>query len=128
MTREVYHSSTHGNIPLSFEGRRLLQNLRLAIMAYGEACKNAKPNEFIDWQPVARARGDIAAYFSKLETRAGHPFDESEAPKPRPTLPLRIPLPSHSASIVLPPIPPGYELTMVGNVVSISPVEPDKRL
>lgn len=61
---EVYNSSTHGRIPLSFTGRHLLQNLRKAI---SEAISNE------DWHynnnAVSQARGELARYMSDLELR-----------------------------------------------------------
>lgn len=60
--QEVYQSSTLGAIPLSFTGRRLLQNLREEIDDY----VNCRDNP-IDWEPLSRARGKLALYISQLE-------------------------------------------------------------
>jgi imidazolonepropionase-like amidohydrolase len=62
MTNEVYNSSTHGPIPLSFTGRRLLANLRAAVQtAIDEGDFSAN-----DMQ-LSHARGELAEYMSKLE-------------------------------------------------------------
>lgn len=59
---EVYNSYTHGAIPLSFTGRRLMQNLREAITGA------IKRGEYSDIRnEVSFARGELAAYMSKLE-------------------------------------------------------------
>lgn len=74
-TQEVYHSSTLGRIPLSFTGRRLMQNLR---EAFGEFLMQAKKQAVAEavtsqaytapkWDKVSEARGEIAKYMSKLE-------------------------------------------------------------
>lgn len=60
MDQETYHSSTLGEIPLSFTGRRLLQNLREAIEEYTTGAVKG-------WEPLSRARGKIAKYMSELE-------------------------------------------------------------
>jgi imidazolonepropionase-like amidohydrolase len=62
MTNEIYQSSTHGDIPLSFTGRRLLANLRAAVQtAIDEGDFSAN-----DMQ-LSHARGELAEYMSKLE-------------------------------------------------------------
>jgi hypothetical protein len=61
---EIYQSSTHGDIPLSFTGRRLLANLREAITSALGTCDYSA-----NGQALSRARGDIAQYMSKLEGR-----------------------------------------------------------
>lgn len=70
---EVYKSTTHGPIPLSFTGRHLMQSLREATIA--AIAKN-------DWhtagEALSRARGDLAAYMSTLEGRA--PFTNTGMP------------------------------------------------
>jgi hypothetical protein len=68
MSQEIYKSTTHGNIPLSFEGRRLLQNLRYAATA-------AIENGFwrYDDNALSKARGELALYMSKLEARRETP-------------------------------------------------------
>lgn len=71
---EVYHSQTHGPITLSFEGRRLMQNLRYAI-ANAIKAQNYSHNA----DAVARARGDIAARMSALEKRT-HEADPYTCP------------------------------------------------
>lgn len=80
MPREIYHSSTLGPIHLSFNGRRLMQNLREAVQEMLEAqlkCErlNHVPGSSL-WEPVSLARGRIAKYISELESRAGSPFNE----------------------------------------------------
>lgn len=70
--QEVYQSSTRGDIPLSFTGRRLLANLRSAIYrAFG------KTDETIgdEWKPISEARADLAEYMSKLENRVHAPIE-----------------------------------------------------
>jgi len=71
MKQETYHSSTLGDIPLSFTGRRLMQNLREAITEFVRLNWNrvkqgetADPN---DWRRVSEARGELAKYISWLE-------------------------------------------------------------
>lgn len=62
MSNEVYNSSTHGPIPLSFTGRRLLANERAAAEAAIEA-EDFLTND----KALSKARGDLAQYMSKLE-------------------------------------------------------------
>jgi hypothetical protein len=72
---EIYKSQTHGPIPLSFTGRRLLANLREAItdaIALGDYSTNGT-------NAVARARGDIAVRMSELEQRKVAPADAEVA-------------------------------------------------
>jgi len=64
MTREVYKSSTHGEIPLSFTGRHLLQTLRSAATA-----AIANGNWHHDCNALSKARGELALYMSRLEAR-----------------------------------------------------------
>ena len=69
--QEVYHSSTLGPIPLSFTGRRLMQNLREAVQALlqkrtEQAARGQVPSQD-DWEDVSKARGQLAQYMSKLE-------------------------------------------------------------
>lgn len=61
--RETYQSYT-GSIQLSFTGRRLLANLRDAITG----AINGRHYSFND-NAVAKARGDLASYMSKLESK-----------------------------------------------------------
>lgn len=66
----VYNSHTHGKIPLSDTGKRLMHELRIAINAdYNCEAK------------VAHARGELALYISKLETvnRQGGDFSKVDA-------------------------------------------------
>lgn len=58
----VYNSATHGRIPLSKEGKNLMQALRNAIVV-------ALPTGSYDAnrRAIARARGDLALYMSNLE-------------------------------------------------------------
>lgn len=58
----TYNSYTYGAIPLSFEARRLMQNLRHAIV-HGISA-SAYSN---DDNAIAKARGELAKYMSKLE-------------------------------------------------------------
>jgi hypothetical protein len=64
-SKEVYKSTTHGPIPLSFNGRMLIQNLRFAI---------TKAIARGDWhdprEEVSFARGELAHYISALENAA----------------------------------------------------------
>jgi hypothetical protein len=73
MTQEIYNSSTLGPIPLSFTGRRLMQNLREAFV---DAITAAKRDGFVEWEEISRARGKLAEYISKLERRNEPPFYE----------------------------------------------------
>jgi len=59
---EIYNSTTHGPIPLSFTGRRLMQNLRVAIQAAIKRGEYSDPRN-----EVAFARGELAFYISELE-------------------------------------------------------------
>lgn len=72
--QEVYHSSTLGPIPLSFTGRRLMQNLRDAfqemLKVSCEAAKRGQVRPASDWEDVSKARGKLAQYMSQLEKRA----------------------------------------------------------
>lgn len=63
--QEIYQSSTLGEIPLSFTGRRLLQNLREEIEDLMKGHATVVSDE---WKPLSRARGKIALYISQLET------------------------------------------------------------
>jgi hypothetical protein len=60
--KEVYHSTTHGPIPLSFTGRLLMQNLRFAIQKAIARGDWHDPREEISF-----ARGELAKYISALE-------------------------------------------------------------
>lgn len=62
---EVYKSFTHGPIPLSFNGRRLMQNLRFAIT---DALKRGEYND--SRNAVSFARGELAKYISQLEAKS----------------------------------------------------------
>lgn len=62
MKPEIYQSSTHGNIPLSFTGRRLLANEREAA-EYAIAAGSFAANDMA----LSKARGALAEYMSKLE-------------------------------------------------------------
>lgn len=72
MSDDTYKSTTHGPIKLSFTGRRLLANLRDAIV--GAIARGAYTNERND---VAHARGELAKYMSALEGK--QPNNENEA-------------------------------------------------
>lgn len=70
--QEVYHSSTLGPIPLSFTGRRLMQNLREAFQEMlNKHCKAIAEGRIETglWDRVSRARGELAQYMSRLEKR-----------------------------------------------------------
>lgn len=60
-----YNSTTHGLIKLSFDARRLMQNLRYAIQAAIQRGTWTDPR-----QEVSHARGELAQYISKLEAKA----------------------------------------------------------
>lgn len=59
---EIYNSTTHGPIPLSFNGRRLMQNLRFAIQSAVRRGEWEDPRH-----EVSHARGELALYISHLE-------------------------------------------------------------
>lgn len=103
---EVYKSTTHGDIALSFEGRRLMQNLRYAIQA---AISNK------DWHhndnAVSKARGDIAKYISDLERRVSSSAVHTQNYGCK-----------CGCTYQLPAIPEGYELSIVGGIVLIYPI------
>lgn len=61
MSDSIYKSHTHGPIPLSFTGKRLMQNLREEI---AKAISEGKWHEQISY-----ARGELAKYMSELEKR-----------------------------------------------------------
>jgi hypothetical protein len=71
--QEVYHSSTLGPIPLSFTGRRLMQNLRDAFQELlhkrVEQTQRGQIGGQHDWTAVSEARGKLAQYMSQLEKR-----------------------------------------------------------
>lgn len=81
--QETYKSHTRGPIPLSFTGRRLLENLRYAIT---NAIREGAYNH--DGEAVSKARGDIALYMSKIE---GKTAPDLAAPKLKPTVFFREP-------------------------------------
>lgn len=83
--KSVYHSSTMGEIPLSFTGRHLLQALReevqdLVRKSYEDGNKDGRgaarqiSSSEKAWEPVSRARGRIAKYMSDLEKKVGQFF------------------------------------------------------
>ncbi len=75
MNSEVYNSTTHGPIKLSFTGRRLMANLRSAIEA---AIRRGKWED--ERHEVSAARGELAQWMSKLEDKAVQPaFNEKMA-------------------------------------------------
>lgn len=63
MSQSIYKSHTHGPIPLSECGKKLLQELRVAIQ---EAIQKGDYNQA---DGVAYARGELAKYMSYLEAR-----------------------------------------------------------
>lgn len=73
MDQEIYHSSTLGPIPLSFTGRRLMQNLREAVEEMTTRASNAaragRGCPVDNWEPVSQARGRLAKYISELERK-----------------------------------------------------------
>jgi hypothetical protein len=82
MKQEIYKSSTLGEIPLSFTGRHLLQNLREVITNGIAASANGQP---IKWDDISIARGKLAQYISKLEQRSERPraYDSHNEDEPR---------------------------------------------
>lgn len=63
MSDSIYKSHTHGPIPLSATGKQLMQTLRIAIR---EAIQKGDYNQSYG---VAHARGELAAYMSRLEAK-----------------------------------------------------------
>lgn len=74
---EVYKSFTHGPIPLSFNSRRLMQNLRFAIMSAIERGEYSDPRN-----TVAFARGELAKYISQLEAKTALAASAASMVKP----------------------------------------------
>jgi hypothetical protein len=108
---KVYHSSTLGPIPLSFTGRRLMQNLLVAIREMADkAVWNAPGFYGLAWDPVSRARGELARYISQLEARK------------EPSTPI-----ARNTVFQLPPVPAGYVLEAVGDLVVMKPIQNIKR-
>lgn len=68
--RSVYKSSTLGDIPLSFTGRQLLQQLRIEME---DMLRDVKKGLDVSWDPLSRARGRLAQYMSKLEGKTESP-------------------------------------------------------
>lgn len=69
--KSVYHSSTLGDIPLSFTGRHLLANLREAFEDYIKELRTRPAYALTpSWEPVSKARGKLAKYMSQLEAKA----------------------------------------------------------
>lgn len=141
----VYNSSTLGPIPLSFTGRRHMQNLReeveaLIKLAYengrrdGLSIEPRFPIHNKDREPLSRARGYLAKYISKLEAENKYHTDSVES-RVSPNRTLRAtddnPHPYGKSAtvrtdhhtIVLPPIPEGYILEVVGGLIRIVPKE-----
>lgn len=73
-----YNSATHGRIPLSFTGKRLMQNLRDAVsnaIAASDFC--------VDSMALSVARGDIAKYLGELESKTRKvPYGETRYGEP----------------------------------------------
>lgn len=137
---EVYHSSTLGAIPLSFTGRKLMQNMRDEVQ---ELLKKAYENgrrdvlehrarrethivSSLDWEPLSRARGRLAQYMSKREghLRSGAnsvPYDDNPHPYPLTAAAQRVLTTPGARTIVLPEIPDGYVLELAGDCVTIHP-------
>lgn len=91
--RSVYKSSTLGDIPLSFTGRQLLQQLRIEVEdlikkvydnGHADGAQNARkfaaPGK--DWEPLSRARARLAQYMSKLERKSDSPERDEDAAFP----------------------------------------------
>lgn len=87
--KSVYHSSTMGEIPLSFTGRHLLQSLREEIQEllgkrYDQGLKDGKgaarqhTTAEREWEPLSRVRGKLAKYMSDLEGKVGTLGAENE--------------------------------------------------
>lgn len=68
--KSVYKSATHGPIPLSITGKRLMHELRVAI---NDAIQAADYN---CQDKVAHARGELAQYMSALESMPLHVIPE----------------------------------------------------
>ena len=158
--QEVYHSSTLGPIPLSFTGRRLMQNLRVAVQELlqkrTDEARRGQIGSQDDWSQVSRARGEIAKYMSDMEKRPPsvtpawrHPDwnrqvmengqkDATIARLQKENEALRLAhknITEHAENLrkdnerlkaqqhfVLPAIPKGYKLEIVGPIVSIAPI------
>lgn len=145
--QEVYNSSTLGPIPLSFTGRRLMQNLREAVQemvdkAIQDTRKNAgKGWAPQNWEPVSLARGKLVQYMSELEQRVERQeifdpppnyvtynemkaFVNGQAPLyiqqwGRAERPTKVE--NNISHMHLPEIPEGYALHIVNGIVSIEP-------
>jgi hypothetical protein len=126
MSKEVYKSSTLGEIPLSFTGRHLLQNLREAVqklLSEREEELRKDPSAWRNteyWKEVSLARGKLAEYMSKLEEKTerrkeiiNKQFGEAQAK----------PAKGQVINIQLPPIPEGYCLRVVGSLIEIAPIQ-----
>lgn len=139
---EVFKSTVYGSIPLSFTGRRLLQNLRVAFGEYVDAYVARRS---ADYTQMSRCRGDIAKYISQLEanqTKAQQDITELRkalADSERRLYESRVAygeleaskneLPPAPVNVTynLPPIPPGYSLAIVGGIICIEPFEKDEQ-
>lgn len=89
--RSVYKSSTGVEVPLSFTGKHLLQNLREASTEeFGKVLKSLARNPDgsyapmlqLNWEPISKARLAIAQHMSKLESKGG--FDDRTGYAQRP--------------------------------------------
>lgn len=80
----IYNSHSHGPIPLSMEGKRLMQSLRAAI---GTAIASGA---YVD--DVAHARGALAKYMSTLEASAKRAQPVKECADTGPVNPAEIAL------------------------------------
>lgn len=138
---EIYHSSTLGLIKLSFTGRRLMQNLReefkqLLQIAYKNGVVDARrsshlnPNQIrrsdpVDstaWAPLSRARGELVKHMSTLEGYRA--FLSYDADKDKGSIePVRTASPQRPLVLQLPPVPDGYMLEAVGNIVIMRPIK-----
>lgn len=126
MKQEVYQSSTLGPIPLSFTGRRLLQNLREAMQ---KQLTSAAINAEYSWERISEARGELAQYMSRLE-RENERLKQKAAAHDSPPLSATlesVPTPPTTAVYNLPAIPPGYSLTIIGGIVVIEPFDYEGR-
>lgn len=124
-----------------------MQNLREAIQGMTKkACDDVAPykltSPILDWKPVSKARGELAQYMSKLEGYQRSPYRElwdsiPSGPLPpehvnfkcsgghrsaqsAPTPPVEPP--QRTFAIHLPPVPEGYVLEIVGNMLTMRPM------
>lgn len=63
----MYNSSTMGLIKLSQQGRNLLQELRGELQIALQDARQDRGKGTVKWDPLSRARGNIAVRMSDLE-------------------------------------------------------------